>query len=157
VTLANSDLSHVQGQINSQTNSYKVIVDDQKKTAEINQRLTALRQLSRDRLLYGTFLNSFQKSTVDDVQLLHLKADQSYAYIDAVKTRTNDENIVIKGKPASSTEKIVVTIEGTDSSSNPGDQVNKFKEVLGNNNYFKETLAKTNALSLKNISAPQVS
>ena len=51
---------------------------------------------------------------------------------------------------------ILVKLEGIDSSANPGDQVNRFKGALATNAYFKEMLAKTNAVSLKNLSPPQV-
>ncbi len=156
-TVANGKLSRVEGEISAQTNAYKVVVENQKKTAEINQKLESLRHLSTDRLLFGTFLNSFQHATVEDVQLLRLKADQSYAFTEAVKTRTNDDNVVIKGKPATATERIVVTVEGTDSSPNAGDQVSKFKQVIANHPYFKEMLVKTNAVNLKSLSAPQLS
>jgi hypothetical protein len=157
VTLAKSELTKVQGQIGSQSAAYKAVAENQKKAAEINQRLNSLRELASARLLYGTFLNAFQKTTVEDVQLLHLKTDQTYAFTDAVKTRTNDNNVVIKGKPATSTERIVVTIEGNDASSSNGDQVGKFKDALANGGYFKAVLAKTNGVSLKSISAPQIS
>ncbi len=157
-TIANSKLSHVEGQINMQTNAYRGVLDNQKKIADIDQKLSSLRELASARLLYGTFLNSFQKATVEDVQLLHLRVDQNYACTDAVKTRTNDDNVVIKGKPATSTERIVVTLDGNDASSpNPGDQVPKFKDMLANEAYFKQMLAKTNAINLKNLSAIQIS
>ena len=157
VTIANSKLSSIEGKIAAQSASYTAVVNEQKQITEINQKLTSLRQLTSARLLYGTFLNSFQKATLDDVQLLHLKVDQTYAIIDAVKPRTNADNIVIKGKPATSTEHILVTLEGNDSSTNAGDQVPRFKEVLASEAYLKQMLDKTNGVSLKNLSAPQVS
>ena len=157
VTIANSKLSSIESQISSQSASYKAVVDHQKKIADMNQKLASLRQLTAARLLYGTFLNSFQKATVDDVQLLHLKADQAYTFTEAVKPRTNDDNVVIKGKPATATEHILVTLEGNDSSTNPGDQVPRFKEVLANEAYLKQMLDKTNGVNLKNLSSIQVS
>ena len=157
VTLAKSELAKVQGKIDSQSAAYKAVVENQKKDAEIKQRLNSLRDLASARLLYGTFLNAFQKTTVEDVELLHLKTDQIYTFTDAVKTRTNDNNVVIKGKPPTSTERIIVTVEGNDASANAGDQVSKFKEALADSAYFRKALAKTNGVSLKSISAPQLS
>jgi hypothetical protein len=52
-------------------------------------------------------------------------------------------------------EKIVLSLDGTDSSANPGDQVNAFKQILGGNPYFREMLGKTNVASLKSMSQPQ--
>jgi len=155
--LASSELARVEGQVSSQTNAYRAVLDSQHKTEEMTQKVSALRQLASERLLYGSFLNAFQRTTVDDVQLLHLRADQNYAITEAAKSRTNTSKVVTKGKAATATEKIVVTIEGNDSSASPGDQVNRFKEVLAGDSYFKDMLAKTNAVSLKSLSAPQVS
>lgn len=156
VTLANSTLNHVEGQIGAQTNAYRLVLDNQKKVADANQKLVSLRQLSADRMLYGTFLNSFQKATVDEVQLLHLRTEQTYAATEAGKNRTNENNVVFKGKPATATERILVTVEGNDSSANPGDLVPKFKDVLANESHLQELFGRTNAVNLKSLSPPQV-
>ena len=52
------------------------------------------------------------------------------------------------------TEKTVVWLDARDSSANPGDQVNKFKEAVADQSYFRATL-KTNGVQLFNLSAPQ--
>ena len=54
------------------------------------------------------------------------------------------------------TEKIVVSLDARDSSANPGDQVNKFKDAVANQPYFKAALNKTNGVQLVNLSAPQI-
>jgi hypothetical protein len=154
--LVNSEVSRLEGQVNSHTNEYRGILDSQNKSADIKYKLDALRSLSARRLLQGTLLNAFQQTTVEDVQLIHLGVDQLYTLAEGTRTHTNDNNVVIPGRPATATEKIVVNLEGVDSSSYPGDQVNRFKDALATNTYFKEMLARTNAVSLKNLSAPQV-
>jgi hypothetical protein len=90
------------------------------------------------------------------VQLIRLRVEQLYNVVEGTKTRTNDENVVIPGRLPTITEKTLLNLEGIDSSSNPGDQVNRFKGALATNVYFKEMLAKTNAVNLKNLSPPQV-
>jgi hypothetical protein len=94
---------------------------------------------------------------MDDIQLSQLKVEQSYTVVEATKQKTNSDNIVVSGKPASSTERIVLSLEGTDASASPGDQVTRFKELLGNHPYFQAALGRTNPVSLKSLSAPQVS
>jgi hypothetical protein len=155
--LVNSEVSRLEDQINSRTNEYRGILDEQNKVADINRKLSELRRLSANRLLQGTLLNALQKTTVDDVQLLRLRVDQTYVCVEGTKARTNENNVLIPGKPPRSTEKILLTLEGTDSSANPGDQLNKYKDSLATNAYLMQVLLKTNGISLKNLAPVQVS
>ena len=154
--LANSELSRIQGQMSARTNQYQQVLNNQKKIEEIRMKVGALYQLATNRFLTATLLNAVQQTMVDDVQLIHLKAEQSYTLIEATKTRTN-ENKIFPARPASTTEKVLLTLDGNDSSANPGDQVSRFKESIAAQPYFRDTLAKTNAVSLKNLAAPQLS
>lgn len=155
-TLANKDLGKVQAMINTKTNDYQKVVNNQKKSADIGSRLSSLRQLATNRFLNGTLLNALQQSTVDDVQLVRLKVSQDYVLTEETKPRTN-ANTVLPGKPATVTEKIVVTLDGNDASPNPGDQVNKLKEAIASNPYFQRMLGRTNEVSLKQFGQVQVS
>ena len=151
--LAKSDLSRVEDQMNALTNDYKQVLDNQRMVSDISYKLTALRRLTTNRFLNATLLNALQKTTLEDVQLIHLRVAQEYVIVEATKARTN-ANRVTPGKPGSSTEKITLTLDCTDSSLNPGEQVLKFKELLANNQYFEQVLGKTNEIILKNQSAP---
>jgi hypothetical protein len=155
--LINGEVSGLEAQISTRSNEYRVVLDNQNKTADLKHKLAALRRLSESRLLQGTLLNALQKTTVDDVQLLRLRVDQSYVYFEGSKARTNDNNVFIPAKPPTSTEKILLTLEGLDSSNNPGDQLNKYKTALAANAYFKEALQKTNGINLKNLAPPSIS
>jgi hypothetical protein len=157
--LLHSDVSRLEGQINSHTNEYRVILDDQNRTADIKAKLTALERLSADRLLNGTLLNALQQTTVDDVQLLRLRVEQAYLTFEATKARTNDNNVFIPAKPATTTEKIQLTLEGADCSAKPppDDQLTKYKSALATNAYLSQVLLKTNGINLKNLSPPQLS
>jgi hypothetical protein len=155
--LLQSDVSRLESQINARNNEYKGVLDNQNRIADTKRKLEALQRLTANRLLHGTLLNALQQTTVDDVQLLRLRVEQLYSGVEATKTRTNEQGAVILGKPATSTERILLTLEGADSSVNPGDQLNKYKDALGTNAYFKEVLLKTNAISLRNLAPPQLS
>ncbi len=155
--LIKSEASSLEGQIQSHSKEYKGILDEQNKTADIKHKLEALRLLAADRLLQGTLLNSLQQTTVNDVQLIRLRVDQTYAFVEATKPNTNSNKVTVAGKPATSTEKILLTLEGTDSCPNPGDQLNKYKDALAANAYLKEALAKTNGIQLKSLAPPQIS
>ena len=156
ITLAKSDTTRVEAQMGARTNEFQQILDNQRKAGEINDRLHALRQLASIRLLNGNLLDALQKTTVDDVQLLRMRVDQTYAYTEGTKAHTNDANVFVPGKLPSSTERILLILEGIDSSPSPGDQVNRFKAALTTNAYFKSVLLKTNAIALKSLSPPQL-
>ncbi|MEK7781158.1 MAG: hypothetical protein AAB370_06625 [Verrucomicrobiota bacterium] len=154
--VANKDLGAVVAQMNLCTNEYKTVVDMQKKVAEMGQKLTALHELTTNRFLNGTLLNALQQTTVEDVQLVHLKLDQTYLYTEGTKAKTNGSK-VIPGMPPTITEKTVLTLDGNDSSENPGDQVTRIKEAIDNYSYFQENLDRANGVSWKNSSSPQLS
>ncbi len=154
--LASSDVSRVEAQLGAHTNEFQQILDYQKKTAEMNEKLRVLRLLAASRFLNGTLLNALQQTTAQDVQLVRLKVDQLYTRVEATKAHTNEENVVTKARPASATERIAVNLEGIDSSASPGDQVNLFKVVLATNAYFKGMLTQTNSINLRNLSPVQV-
>jgi hypothetical protein len=154
-TLANSEVTRIEAQLGARTNEFRQILDNQKRTAEINDKLKLLRELAASRFLNGNLLNALQRTTVEDVQLTRLRVDQLYRTVEGTKTRTNEHNIVVRGKPPTTTEKIVLNLEGVDLSPGAGDQVNRFKTVLTSNAYFKEMLASTNPINLKSLSPPQ--
>ena len=155
--LVNSEVSRLEGQISSHTNEYQVVLGNQNKTTDISRRLEALRRLSASRMLNGTLLNALQQTTVDDVQLIRLRVEQLYTVVEGTKTSTNEDNVVIKGRAPTTTEKTLLILEGADSSANPGDQLNKYKDALATNAYLKLALVKTNGINLKNLAPPQVS
>ena len=157
VSQARSELSRVEIQLGARTNEYPSrSLENQRKATEAKGKLAMLRELATNRFLSGTLLNALQQATAEDVQLVRFRVEQTYAFIAEVKAKTNGDMRIIPGKPARSSEKIKLTFDAADSSANPGDQVNRFKEVVGNNGYLRSLLAKTNALTLKNLSAPQV-
>src|SRR5436190_15560166 len=87
--LANRDLGTVQIQMNTRTNQYQHVLDNQKKAAEIKTKLGALHQLATSRLLNGTLLNALQQTAGEDVQLVHLKVEQIYVPVEGTRPGTN--------------------------------------------------------------------
>jgi hypothetical protein len=146
VMVANANLSQVEGQIQQHTNEYQVVLVNEKKIADAKANLAALRKLANNRFLQGNLLNALQNVTVPGVQLVRLMVYQSYA-----SAQNNNSQI-----SAPVTEKIVVSLDAQDFSSDPGDQVNKFKDAISQEPYFKSQLGRTNDVRLMNLSAPQV-
>ncbi len=153
--IARGELSRVAGQLNSRTNEFQQVLTNQRKLMEANHRLSLLQQMSTNRLLHGTLLSALQQTTLDDVQLIRLKTDETYLYNEEVKPKTNGTDRVTPGRPASVTEKITVTLEARDSAPNPGDQVNKFKQAISHSAYCQTFLGSSNEVRLANLSPPQ--
>jgi len=152
--LAKKEVSDRQMEIAARTNEFQHVLLEQKKTAAANEKLMALKKMTNSRFLEGNLLNALQQVTVDGVQLTRLKVDQDYLYTAGTASQTTKSG-VITGRPGTITEKIIVWLDARDSSANPGDQVNKFKEAVANQSYFKTMLNKTNGVQLINLSAPQ--
>jgi len=142
-------LNALEAQIQSHTNEFQLVMENKKKLDDINQKLSALHQLTTARLLNGNILNALQHTIIDDVQLVRLKTQHEYVTTEEVKAKTNSVGHTIPAKPATITEKITLILEAKDSSSNPGDQVNKYQESIADCSYFQKFLGKTNAVRLK--------
>jgi hypothetical protein len=154
VVLKKSELNQVQAQIQARTNEWQAVLDSQKKISDTQARLAALQKLSAARFLQGNFLNALQKLNYDGVQLASVKVKQAY-FIDAGTPSTTGNNQVAPGRKPTATEKIVVSIDARDVSASPGDQVNKFKESVANQEFFKAILNTTNGVQLTSLSPLQ--
>jgi hypothetical protein len=153
--IARGELGRVTAQLTTRTNEFQQVLVNQRKLVEANRRLSLLQEMATNRMLHGTLLNALQQTTLDDVQLMRLKTDEAYIYNEEIKAKTNSNDHLIPGKPASVTERVVVTLEARDSGPNPGDQVNKFKQAISQSAYFQSVLGKTNEVRLANLSPPQ--
>jgi hypothetical protein len=153
--LAQERLAGVQGSINAQTNAFQRVEVEHKKIAAIQLKLTALQKMQAARFLQGNLLDALQHATVAGVQVTRFHVDQSYVLTEGTAAQTNDTHVV-PGRPASVKEKIIVRLDARDSSANPGDQVNTFKDVIAKQAYFRSMLDQTNGVQLANPpSAPQ--
>ena len=149
-------LSALERQLSSQTNQYHLAQAEKKKLDETVDKLAALRRLATSRFLWATALNALQQTTIDDVNLLHLKGEQTYVLTEEIKARTNELNQVIPAKPATVTEKIVLTLRAKDIGPGPGNQITKFKDAIASSPYFQGMLGKTNEVNLTSRLPPQV-
>ena len=149
-------LTSLQTQWSTLGKDYQLAVDGQRQVIETEQKLTALKQLTSERFLWGTALNAFQQTLneVEDVHLVRLRTEQNYTTMDEVKPSKSGKK-VMPGHPASATERITLTIDAVDSSAASGARVSKFKDALSAVPYFKENLKSTNGVMLINRSAPQ--
>jgi hypothetical protein len=147
-------LSQTQLEIDGRNSQWQEAQASQKKISDATGRLDSLQKLSTARFLQGNFLDALQKIYTDGVQLTRVRLDQSYFSVPGSASTTNNNHVIL-GRPATATEKIVMTLDARDSSSNPGDQVNKFQDAVAGQAYFKEALSKTNGVKLISLSPSQ--
>ena len=121
-------LNQIQADIQMHTNDYALVQSNLKKIADVQKRMDALDQLSAARFLQGTLMNALQQTYVPNVQLNRFHIDQTYSATPAVPAKTNSFG-VIAGHPPAVMEHVTMTIDAKDFSSNPGDQVNHFKDA----------------------------
>ena len=153
--ISKGDLNRVQAQLNALTNEYQHVLANQKKLADVESRLAALQRLATNRVLHGSVLNALQQTHVPDVELMRLRTEFAYSVNEASKPKTNANKTVSPGKPATVTERVVLTMEARDTSA--GDQVNKYKQAVAEFPYFKQILENTNDVRLASMSPPQIS
>jgi len=158
VMSTNHQANRFSKQIADITNSYAEVRMDQERLEQLNSNIRGLDILASERFLNGTLLNALQKVFVENVQVIQVRAEQSYSFTEEVKTKPSatSPGPVKVTKPATSTEKINLIIEARDTSANPGDQVTKFKDALGKNEYFLKLLGADNQIRLVNRSPPQL-
>lgn len=149
-----AQLSRLENDIATRTNDFHDVLQMQNQKRDIESRLAALHQLATNRFLNGNLLNALQQTIVEGVELTRLKVDQTYVMTEATKDKTSAGGRVIRGKPATCTEKIVLTLEARDYSPNPGDQINPYKQALAAHPYFQSVLGRTNEVRLVALSAP---
>lgn len=150
-----SDYNSLQTSWKSVEQAYKAAVETRHESMETQEKLAALQQLTTNRFLWGTTLNAFQQTLngIEDVQVLRIKADQTYTFNEETKAKAGEHPAA--AKPASATEKIVLTIDGIDFSAQPGGKINNFKAGIANEPYFQSVLNKTNGVTLFSFSKPQ--
>jgi hypothetical protein len=150
---ASSELGKHQAHWNSIEKKHAAVTENLKQAAVIERKLGSLNRLSTNRFLWGSTLNAFQQTVVDHVQTVRLKSEQVYSFIEGTAAKTNSSK-PSAAKPASSVEKITLTIEAKDW--NPGEQnYNKLKEALAKFPYFQSSLTnKPDALRLTSLSKP---
>ena len=149
IVSANGRLSALESKLNSKTNDYARVLDNQKKLVEIDDKLRSLNQMAAGRYLEANLLDAFMHSAADGVQISHLRTEQAYDITQEAKSGGSGP-----GKAGFSTQHIKLYIDAQDASPTPGIvQVNKFKETLAHSAYFEREKIGTNAITLKNISS----
>jgi hypothetical protein len=148
---AKGDVTRLDGELSSRTNQYRQILDNQSQLSEGKLKLAKLHQYATNRFLVGSLLNALQQVKIDNVQLVRLKLDQTYVLVAA---KTNSDRTI--AKPATATEKILLTLNAKDVNPSSGDAFKKYQDAVSGSPYFQEKLEKTGDFRLANLGQPQV-
>jgi hypothetical protein len=156
IVSARSSLKTYETQWKAQEKTYQNAVEKSRQAAETEEKLTALSNYTTNRFLWGSLLDAFQETMtgVENLQVTRFKSEQAYALTEESKARTNGTSI-IPGKPATSTEKLLLTIDALDSSPQAGENVKRFKEAITSVPYFQTHLQKTNGVLMTSLSPQQ--
>jgi len=151
IIVSKSELSGLQSTWQRLEKNYNVAVDTKRKALDAEEKLSALQRLTTNRFLWGTTFNALQRTLlgIDDVQVTRIRTEQNYT-VEEAKTRPGAAKVVL------AVEKIAMTIEAVDSSSQPGARINRFKAGIANEPFFQGNLQKTNGVTLLSFSPPQL-
>ena len=157
IIAASSELKHLDARWKEIEKNYQTAIDTRKKSTDVENKLAALQNLTTNRFLWGTALNAVQQTLngIDDVQVTRVKTEQTYQLNEEIKARRDASGRLTPGRPASAAERITITLDAVDRGPQPGGSVSRFKETIANVPYFEKNLAKTNAVLLTSLSAPQ--
>ena len=152
IIIAKSESSNLQKTWKGIEKQFKEVTDHRARTRELEAKLAALDQFTTNRMLWAVALDALQRTTVDGVELIRIHTEQSFAQTEAVKPAEGSKT---PAKPATSTERTVLTLEGRDYSPQLGSQVPRFKQSLSAAPYFESMLQKSNTIQLTSQTAPQ--
>ena len=151
---AKVEVSRLESQLRSRTNDYRQVIENKRKLDDATLKLGKLQELTTNRFLNGTVLDALQHTTVDEVQLMRIRISHDYLVVEKTENKTNSDGVILsRGRPASSTEKIALTLEARDNSG--GEQTIKFRDALASCSYVQSVLGKTNEVKLTS-SQPQI-
>lgn len=151
---AKGELNRIEGDLASNTNKFAEARAAQQELQDVRLKLAALRDLATNRFLNGNLLDALQHATVPNVELTHIRVDQSYVLTPESKPKTEGGR-TIPAKPATVTEKIGVTLEARDYSQVAGAALPAYKQALTELPYFQKALARTNDIQLRDYSSPK--
>jgi hypothetical protein len=133
-----SNLSRIQAAIQAHANDYNKVTANLKDIANKQTAIKSLNDLSSARFLQANLMNALQQLYVTNVSLIHMDLSQTYAL--------KDKSVV---------QQIILNLNAKDSSPNPGDQVNKYKDAISKLSYFKKRIISNDSIKLTDLSPPE--
>jgi hypothetical protein len=145
----NRDFDALNAELAGLESSVKSAEANQKKIRDNEYKIDMLKKMSAVRPLWAPVLDTLQRTTMDDVQVLRLKIDQVYQVTPAF---VPPRGSTLKGKPASTKQIMVMTIDAQDNSERL-DSYNRLREQLAA--ALKNHLGTNGSVSLKTLNTPR--
>src|SRR6516162_3510447 len=101
----NRSLTEYSSRIQAITNEYAAVMKDDDRLRQATLNIRGLDILASERFLNGTFLDAVQKVQAENVQLIHLRMEQEYAFTEGTKATATKA-----AKPATAAEKIRIVL-----------------------------------------------
>jgi hypothetical protein len=147
---ASSAVRSVEAQFAQIRAQYQLVRTNHLIAVDAENKLTALDRLAAERFLWAAPLHTLQYAMVDDVEMTQIRGNQTFTLTEGTPSVTNSSGI-IRGKPASARERIVLRIEGRDYSTNSVANIRLFQEALTNQAYFRTSLSRAELAGLSPV------
>lgn len=150
IMFENSRYSRIDGEWKSKVAKYTTVTNNQVKTVDVEKKLSALDNLRTNRFLWGPVLNALQKTVFEDIQVTRIRGVQTFAKENDSSIGTGSSRRFI---PGGMVEKDSLYIEAKDLK--PNEQTyNKYKEALGNSDYFIKALGRKDGFVIDGTLGP---
>lgn len=134
-----------------ETNNVQVMTN-LAKLRQIEAKLASLDRLATNRFLWAPVFNALQFTLAESIQVSHLRGHQTYTITPEVKAKPKEN---VRAKPATSLQKISLSVEARDYGPTSGEQIELFRRNLQNNSFFRSVLASSNSVRLTARAQPQ--
>ena len=152
IIVAKSEVSGLQSNWKDIEKQVKEVTDHRARTRELEKKLSALDQFTTNRLLWAVALDALQRAPAEGVEVVRIHTEQTFVQHEGKSANAEDKT---PGKPATASERIVLTLDARDYSPQAGSQVPRFKQSLASSPYFEAALQKSNTIQLTSQTAPQ--
>jgi len=125
-----------------------------RRVAEMGRTLADLKRSAVNRFYFAPALSALQFTTIPNVQFLYVKMDQEIINDPGVKTAAADGVTLTIEKPATTTERTRLVIQGKNFADPKS--IDKLVETISTHPFFKERLRRTDPILLKDLPPRQV-
>ncbi len=153
LVMARSELAAMSANWTSKEKNFQQVTETLRAVGDVEAKLNSLVRVSTNRFLWGTALHQLQLSLPPDIVFTRLRSEQAFSITAAEPPKKSGAKLM-PGKPAFSTERLQVVIDGKDYAPQEAQNYNRFKVALGTNTLFGPMLAPVGGFKLSNLSQP---
>lgn len=144
------DLDRIDRRLRAIKSNFAAINNNAVKDTDVERRLRALDQWSTNRFLWAPVLFALRQSVTDDVRVTRLKGEQVRSKEQALHIGKGSKQKTI---PGATVEKVTLYIDAKDASLDHQNCL-KFKQTLGDSDFFVERLGRRDGFVLDELLKP---